>query len=81
MNTIRCGKPSYENVGDVIKKLNKMKPLTKLRKVLTNTEKTIAVIEEYIAFTKKIEAKYDCSIVYNVDSVDKRKIDKTNKKK
>lgn len=46
---------------------------TKNYKILTNTEKTIAVIEEYIAFTKKMEAKYDCSIEYNVDSVNKPK--------
>jgi len=52
---------------------------TKNYKILTNTEKTIAVIEEYIAFTKKMEAKYDCRIVYNVDSVEKKRIDKTNK--
>lgn len=51
---------------------------TKNDKILTSTEKTIAVIEEYEKFTEKLEAKYGVSIKYNVDSVDKPK-DKKNK--
>lgn len=53
----------------------------KNHKLLTNTEKTIAVIEEYEKFTERLEAKYGVSIKYNVDSVDNKRIDKTNKKK
>jgi len=50
-------------------------------KILTQVEKTIAVIEEYIAFTKRMEAKYDCRILYNVDQIKNNRLDKKPKTK
>jgi hypothetical protein len=38
-------------------------------RILTQSEKTIAVIEEFIAFAKRMEQKYTARIYYNVDNV------------
>ena len=54
--------------------------MRKLTKILTQTEKTIAIIEEYIAFTKKIEEKYDLRIVYNLDKIGEKRVVKKKKR-